>query len=114
MIKKKTSKKTDKYLTINDLAEFTEEVLLPAVKDIVIDVVKAETEKIIDFKLGKQNIELRDYIDKKMDETKGDIISYMQGDHERDKNWKMKVINILKRQKMAKPDEIKILTDLIR
>lgn len=110
------AKQKDKnaFLTINDLAEFTEEVLLPAIKDIVKDTVKNETDKIIDFKLGKHNIKLRDYIDTKLAETKGDIISYMKGDQERDKNWKLKVVKILDRKKLAKPDEIKFLKDLVR
>jgi len=93
-------------LTVKDLAEFTKEVLLPAVGRILDDK--------LDVRFGEFKHEMKDYIDSKMAETKGDIISFMKGDQSRDKNWKMKVVNILKRQKLAKPDEIRILTDLIR
>ncbi len=102
----KEKKNNQNPLTISDLAEFTEEVLLPAVKDIVKDEIKIE--------IGKHRHEMKDYIDSKLAETKGDIISYIKGDKERDKSWKIKVINILKRQKLAKPEEIRILSDLIR
>lgn len=84
------------------LGKFTEEVLLPAVNNIISD------------EIGKHRHEMKNYIDSKLAETKGDIISFMKGDQERDKNWKYKVINILKRAKIAKPPEVEILTNLIR
>ncbi|MFH0956147.1 MAG: hypothetical protein V1801_02980 [Candidatus Falkowbacteria bacterium] len=88
------------------LGKFTEEVILPAVENIV--------DQKLDSKFGKHTHEMKSYIDSKLAETKGDIISFMQGDQERDKNWKYKIINILKREKLAKPEEIKILANLIR
>jgi len=88
------------------LGKFTDDVLLPAVKNIVHDE--------IDSQVGKFRHELKDYIDDKLAETKGDIISYIKGDQERDKNWKFKIVNILKREKLAKPQELKILSNLIR
>lgn len=90
----------------NDLCEFTEEVLLPAVENIV--------DQKLDKRLAKQTHDMKNYIDSKLSETKGDIISYIKGDSERDRNWKMKVVNILKREKLVKPVELKILADLIR
>ena len=71
-------------------------------------------ENIVDQKLAKQTYELKNYIDSKTNETKGDIISIIKGDRDRDKNWKVKVVNILKREKLAKPQELKILAELIR
>ncbi|MDP2830544.1 MAG: hypothetical protein Q8O21_00580 [bacterium] len=102
----KEKKNNQNPLTISDLAEFTEEVLLPAVENIV--------DQKLDKRLAKQTHDMKNYIDSKLTETKGDIISYIKGDKERDKSWKIKVINILKRQKLAKPEEIRILSDLIR
>jgi len=93
-------------LTLNELGEFTEDVLLPAVKDIIQEEIAVE--------IGKHRHEMKAYIDSKMEENKGDIISYIKGDRERDKNWKVKIVNILKREKLAKPQEIKILVNLIR
>lgn len=88
------------------LGKFTEEVILPAVENIM--------DQKLDSKLGKFNHEMKNHIDSKLTETKGDIISFMKGDQERDKNWKYKIINILKREKLAKPEEVKILSNLIR
>ena len=109
---KKTKKKkiSQNPLTLNDLGEFTKDVLLPAVKNIVKDTVKEE----IKTEIGKHRHDMKIYIDSKISENKGDIISYIKGDRERDKNWKIKVVNILKRGKLAKPQELKILIDLIR
>lgn len=91
----------DKSLDVK-LGKFAEEVILPAVGRIVSD------------EIGKHRHEMKNYIDIKLSENKGDIISYMKGDQERDKSWKMKVINIFKREKIAKPQELEILTNLLK
>lgn len=91
----------DKGINIK-LGKFTDDVLLPGIKNIVSD----ET--------GKLRHELKNYIDDKLAETKGDIISFIKGDQERDKNWKLKVVNILKRENLIKSGELKILIDLLR
>ena len=93
-------------LSLNDLGQFTEEVLLPAVENIV--------DQKLDKRFAKHTYEMKDYIDGKLSETKGDIITYIKGDRERDNGWKMKIVNILKREKLIKPQELKILADLIR
>jgi len=97
--------KLDKSFDVK-LGKFTEEVILPAVENIV--------EQKLDSKLGQHTHEMKSYMDSKLAETKGDIISFIKGDQDRDKNWKNKIINILKREKLAKPAEIKILANLIR
>lgn len=76
--------------------------MLPAVNDIVSN------------EIGKHRHEMKNYIDSKLSETKGDIISFIKGDQERDKTWKYKVVDILKRKKIAKPEEAEILANLIR
>ena len=50
------------------LGKFAEEVILPAVGRIVSD------------EIGKHRHEMKNYIDAKLSENKGDIISYMKGD----------------------------------
>ncbi|MDD4901253.1 MAG: hypothetical protein PHS62_04065 [Patescibacteria group bacterium] len=84
------------------LGKFAEEVILPAVSRIVSD------------EVGKHRHEMKNYIDVKLSENKGDIISYMKGDQERDKSWKTKVINIFKREKIANQQELEILINLIK
>lgn len=43
--------------------------------------------------------------------TKADLNDL--SDKERDKSWKFKIINILEREKLAKPQELEILANLI-
>lgn len=103
---KRKKSNNQKPLTLDELGEFTEDILLPAIENIV--------EEKVDTAIEKHRHEMKAYIDDKMGETKGDIISYIKGDQERDKSWKVKVVNILKRERIAKPQELKILVDLIR
>jgi hypothetical protein len=111
-----------KPLTIEDLGNFTEQVLLPAMENLLEEKLDKKLEEKLDKKLeekldkkfAKHTHDMKDYIDSKLASTKGDIISFIKGDAERDKNWKSKVVQILKRSKLAKVDEIKILSDLIR
>ncbi|MFH1233922.1 MAG: hypothetical protein V1649_04740 [Patescibacteria group bacterium] len=95
----KKFKKLDKSIDVK-LCKFAEEVILPAVSNIV------------SGEIGKHRHEMKNYIDSKLMENKGDIISFIKGDKERDKNWKFKIINILERKKLANPQELKILTNL--
>ena len=95
-----------KPLTLDDLGKFTDDVLLPAIGNIVKDE--------IGIAIGKHRHEMKSYIDDKLAVNKGDIIAYIKGDQERDRNWKAKVVNILEKAKLAKPQDIEILTDLIR
>ncbi|PIR13026.1 hypothetical protein COV49_03620 [Candidatus Falkowbacteria bacterium CG11_big_fil_rev_8_21_14_0_20_39_10] len=88
------------------LGQFTEDVLLPSIEKIV--------NNQVDEKIGQHRHEMKNYIDEKLTSTKGDIISYIKGDRERDKNWKLKIVNILKREKLAKSSELKFLVDLVR
>lgn len=106
MQKIKKQQNNQGLLTLSDLCKFTEEVLLPSVKTMVKEEIKTE--------IGKHRHDMKNYIDSKLSDTKGDIISYIKGDRERDQSWKMKIVNILKREKLAKPVELKILADLIR
>src|SRR3989339_78658 len=88
------------------LGTFAEDVLLPAVERIV--------DEKIDQKLAKHTHEMKDYIDSKLADQKGDIIEYIKGEQERDNNWKLKVVEILKRNKLANPKELELLTDFVR
>jgi hypothetical protein len=88
------------------LGRFAEEIILPAIENIV------KTE--ISDAIGQHRNEMKNYIDEKLSEQKGDIIAYMKGDEARDKNWKLKVVNILKREKIAKPAELEFLANLIK
>ncbi len=122
----KKKQKNTKPLTLDDLGKFTDDVLVPKIKkatredfmEFTDDVLLPAIENIVDDKLdkrfGEHTHEMKSYIDSKLTENKGDIIAYIKGDQERDKNWKIKILGVLKREKIIKPQELKILSDLIR
>lgn len=130
------------------LGTFTEDVLLPAVENMMDGKFSEHThemENMMDQKLAKNTHEMKDYIDSKLADQKGDIIEYIKGGHtsemkkyidsaldskladqkgdiiavikgdqERDKSWKMKVIEILKKSKLAAPQDIEMLVNFVR
>jgi hypothetical protein len=91
---------------IETLGVFAEDALLPAIESMM--------DEKIDSKLAKHTHEMKDYIDSKLAEQKGDIISYIKGDKERDTNWKLKVLDILKKNKLANPRELELLTNFVK
>ncbi len=111
-----------KPLTLDDLGKFTDDVLVPKIKkatrddflEFIDDVLLPAIENIVKDEIGQHRHEMKSYIDSKLTENKGDIIAYIKGDQERDKNWKIKIVGILERSKLDKPQELKILSDLIR
>ena len=98
-----------KYLTKTELAEFTEETLLPAVERIVED----KLENKLNAKFGEFRHEIKSYIDDKLADTKGDIIAVIKGEKERDRSFKEKVVEIFKRNKLTDKKETELLESLI-
>jgi hypothetical protein len=126
VINKKKKSGLTKPLSLDDLANFTEQVLLPAVEEIIDKKIEDSfdrkfdekfdkgLDKKLDLRFAKQTYELKSYVDSKAQEAKGDIIAFIKGDKERDRQWKMKILEIVERKKLTGQNEIKILTDLIR
>lgn len=117
--------KLNQPLTFGQLAEFTEKTILPAVADIVDKTVEEKLETKLEEKLEKLETrlekkfavfrnEIKDYFDRKLAETKGDIIAVIKGDRERDRTFKIKLLEIVKRNKLANPKELEFLVELIR
>ncbi|MFA5188684.1 MAG: hypothetical protein WC460_04965 [Patescibacteria group bacterium] len=102
-----------KYLTKTELAEFTEETLLPAVEKIVDDKLEEKLENKLNAKFGEFKHEIKSYIDDKLADTKGDIIAVIKGEKERDRSFKEKVVEIFKRNKLADRKEAELLESLI-
>ena len=42
------------------------------------------------------------------------VITYIESDLERDRKWKLKIMDILKRNKLAKPKELELLADFVK
>ncbi len=56
----------------------------------------------------------KDYLDDKLADLKGDIITIIKGDRERDQIFKTKILEIIQRNKLARRNEIKLLAGLIK
>jgi hypothetical protein len=98
-----------KYLTKTELAEFTEETLLPAVEKIVDD----KLEEKLNVKFGEFRHEIKSYIDDKLADTKGDIIFAIRGEKDKDKSFKLKLVNMMKHDRINDQQEIAALEVLI-
>ena len=83
------------------LGQFTDDVLLPAISEIV----RKE--------IGAHRYDMKVYIDSKMSENKGDIIAYIKPITQKDKEWKRIVIDVLEKHKLARQEELKRLCDLV-
>jgi hypothetical protein len=110
------SEKEQNYLTKTDLAEFTEDVLLPAVEKIVDD----KLEEKLNVKFGEFRHELKDYIDDKTSDLKGemaimkkDLVVVINDVKEKDKGFKIKLANMMKLNKINDRKEIAALEILI-
>lgn len=99
------SENNQNNFTKADLAEFTEDVLLPAVENIVDDKVKRE--------IGAFRTEIKDYIDVKLADTKGEIIAAIRGEKEQDKGFKSKLVDMMRYNKINDQAEISALEVLI-
>ena len=56
----------------------------------------------------------KDYLDDKLADLKGDVIAVIKGDRERDRVFKTRLLMIIRRNKLAKASELKLLSELIR
>lgn len=99
-INREEIKKDTRKIVHETLGEFTEEVLLPAI------------DQIVDEKVGSAKTELKDYVDKKNAELRGNLVSVMRGDKDRDQTFKTKMTEIVARNKLAKDDEVALLYGL--
>lgn len=68
----------------------------------------------MDKRLGELEYNLKSYLDDKLADTKGDIIAVLKGDREKDKIFKLKLLTIIKRNKLANEGELKVMLELIR
>ncbi|PIT94162.1 hypothetical protein COU00_00605 [Candidatus Falkowbacteria bacterium CG10_big_fil_rev_8_21_14_0_10_43_11] len=137
MIKNNQNNPVTKKELVEVLGTFTEDVLLPAMEHIMDEKIDTklsqhthEMKAYIDSKLSDQKGDIIEYIkgehtdemkryidstlDSKLADQKGDIISVVKGDRERDKSWKLKNLDILKRNKLANPKELELLADFAR
>ena len=68
----------------------------------------------VDKRFGEMEYNLKLYLDDRLADLKGDIIAVIKGDRERDRAFKVKLLAIIRRNKLAKTNELKLLSELIR
>ena len=68
----------------------------------------------VDKRFGEMEYNLKSYLDDKLADLKGDVIAVIKGDRERDRAFKTKLLMIIRRNKLAKASELKLLLELIR
>jgi hypothetical protein len=107
-----------------DLAEFTEEVLLPAVERIVDykleEKLESKLEEKLNAKFGEFRYELKSYIDDKLADAKGEIIASqkeiivaIKGEKEKDVKFKEDVVDVFKSNSLADHKKIEQMEALI-
>lgn len=111
----------NEYLTKKDLreelGEFTEQVLLPAVERIIDErvprIIDERVPRIIDQKIGAHRDQMIDYIDRRLSSATGEIVAAIRGDRERDRVFKTKLVDLLKRRQLLDEHELLIFQELI-
>ena len=95
----------DKPVTMGLLLEFTDEFLIPRFSE------------LMDLKLkeanGQLEYNLKTYIDAKMADYTSDIFKRLEKRTIKDKEFKSRIVEILKRNKLAKDEELSFLQGLV-
>lgn len=90
------------------LGEFTDRVLLPAIKNIVDNRIDERVPKIIDEKNAKLVYTLKEYIDEKIADLRGDVIVLLRKDDRRF----LHLVEILYQKKILDQKDIGIIEEL--
>ena len=98
----------EKALTKKDLADFTEETLLPAVERIIDKKIDEKVPSIVHPIVNKAKLELMDHIDVKIADLRGDVILLLRKDERRF----LHLVDILYKKKLLDERDIKSLEDL--
>jgi Asp-tRNA(Asn)/Glu-tRNA(Gln) amidotransferase C subunit len=60
--------------------------------------------------IAKSNYEIKDYVDSKWLEKKGEIIAYIKYLEKKDKEWKEELLNVLRKRKVIREEDAESLT----
>lgn len=124
MMKKGKIRKEDlqKPVTLGVLFEFTEEILLPRIEEIVkkvsglekrMDGLEGKMEGL-EEKMGTMEYNLKAYIDKKFDEYITDLFNRLNRKEQKEKQFKEKVVDLLKRHGIGTVEELAFLEGLAK
>lgn len=96
----------DIHVTMGMLLEYTDDFLIPSISDIV------------DEKLSQQKTEmvyeLKSYISDKLAEYTSDIFKRLEKREQRDRDFKKKLLALLREHDIGKPEELAYLEGLVQ
>lgn len=72
-----------------------------------------DVRKDLGGQIGKLRSELIDHVTRTVNNARGDIIQSIKTDRERHKLFHEKILNIFVRSKLAEPEEVEVLRELV-
>jgi len=111
----------DRPVTLGLLLEFTDEFLIPRFSELMDQRIDEKVPKIFDARfdakigpaLAKLEYNLKTYIDDKMADYTSDIFKRLEKRTIKDREFKSRIVDILKRNKLAKDEELSFLQGLV-
>jgi hypothetical protein len=108
MKKKMSKKQEDQVVTMGLLLEFTEDILIPRLSDVMDEKIKASEDRI-DKKLKtmKADIEhtIKAYMDRKSTETIEEVFRRLEKKYGQEKAFREKVVEVLKKNKIGTKED---------
>ncbi len=117
----------NKVVTVGVLAEYTADFLLPKIEELFEEnnkrmderfeennkLIKVQFEEIISKNNGQQTYELKTYVDEKLNKQTEEIFTRLEKRFDRDKNFKEKLIAIMRAHRVGTLDEMMALEKLL-
>ncbi len=111
-----TEEELSKPVTLGVLFEFTEEVLLPRMSDLMEEkIIQSEvrTEGRLQKALAQQTHDLKDYIDRKLADHTAEMFRRLDERYKKDKQFKEKILELFKRNNIGTPEDIAYLQGIV-
>lgn len=110
MVRSKLKKEDiNRPVTLGVLLEYTDEVLLPRMEEMVNTVVNEVTQK----KTGQLEYNLKVYIDEKLANYTSDIFKRLEKRDINDKHFKVKVVELFKKHHIGSEKELAFLEGMV-
>ena len=103
----KHKEELDKVVTMGVLLEFTDEFLMPKVFDAI-----SASEKRMMLEMGKLNHDLKVYIDEKLGSYTSDIFTRLDKKYAKEKQFKDKLLEVLKKHNIGSAEDMAYLEGL--
>ena len=107
----KNEEDLNKAVTIGVLLEYTDEILLPKMSELMDEKIAA-SEARMDLKLGKLEYNLKSYVDRKFFDHTAELFERLDAKSQKEKQFKGKVVEIFKKNNFGTPEDIAFLEGL--